>query len=223
MQGDTTPDLAQLYRDGRERMTKLLADLDDAGWATPVAACPGWDVKAVVSHLVGIQEDVAAGTLAGIPTEEQTAAQVARHRDTPPADLLARWAELSPDFEALIAQLQVWPAALDVGTHEQDVRTALGRPGARDSTLIRTGAHLLASQLDAGAPIEFDLDGTTVRSQPSEGEAALRLRTSAFELFRLRLGRRSREQAAALDWSGDPAPVLDALFFFGPRPDPLVE
>lgn len=221
MQGDTT-DLAAHYRGGRERLTELVADLDDAGWATPVAACPGWDVKAVVSHLVGIQEDVAAGTLAGVPTEEQTAAQVARHRGTAPADLLGRWAELSPGFEKLIDQLRVWPAAIDVGTHEQDVRAALGRPGARDCALVVEAAHVLAAQLDAAHPVEFDLDGTTVRSL-GDGDAALRLRTSAFELFRARLGRRSLAQVTALDWSGDPAPVLDALFVFGPRAEPLVE
>ena len=35
--------------------------------------------------------------------------------------------------------------------------------------------------------------------------------------------RRSRQQVAALDWSGDPTAVLDGLFVFGPRDDALVE
>jgi uncharacterized protein (TIGR03083 family) len=222
VQGDARPDLAAHYRGGRERLSGLVAGLDDAGWATPVAACPGWDVRAVVSHLVGVQEDVAAGTLAGIPTTEQTDAQVARHRTTAPGALLDRWAELSPGFEALVDELGIWPAAIDVGSHEHDVRSALGRPGARDCPLVLEAAHGLAGQVDAGAPIAFTLDGVTVRSQGA-GEPALGLRTSAFELFRLRLGRRSRAQVAALDWSGDPEPVLDALFVFGPRPDALVE
>lgn len=37
------------------------------------------------------------------------------------------------------------------------------------------------------------------------------------------LGRRSRDQVAALDWSRDPEPVLDHLFVFGPSPLPQEE
>lgn len=227
MDGDATPGVGELYREGRERLTALLEGVDERAWATPVAACPGWDVHDVIAHLVGVQEDVAAGTLAGIPTDEQTAAQVARHRTTTPEGLLGRWAELSPTFEPLVGELRVWPAAIDVGTHEQDVRTALGLPGARDCRLVRTAAPVMAAQVDAGVPIAVDLDGTEVRTRAPEGdgagEPALRLRTTPFEVFRLRMGRRSRAQVAALDWSGDPEPVLDALFVFGPRPDDLVE
>lgn len=47
--------------------------------------------------------------------------------------------------------------------------------------------------------------------------------TSAFEIVRLRLGRRTREQVAALDWTGDPEQILDDLFVFGPAQHPLVE
>jgi hypothetical protein len=33
------------------------------------------------------------------------------------------------------------------------------------------------------------------------------------------MGRRNRRQVAALDWSGDPKPVLEHLFVFGPADD----
>jgi hypothetical protein len=42
-------------------------------------------------------------------------------------------------------------------------------------------------------------------------------------VLRLRLGRRTPAQVAALDWSRDPAPVLDHLFIFGPAERNLVE
>ena len=45
---------------------------------------------------------------------------------------------------------------------------------------------------------------------------ALELTTTWYEAFRWRVGRRSRNQLAALDWSGDPSPVLDHLVVFGP-------
>ena len=37
------------------------------------------------------------------------------------------------------------------------------------------------------------------------------------------MGRRSRAQLAGLDWSGDPAPVLDHLVVFGPSPLDIAE
>ena len=40
---------------------------------------------------------------------------------------------------------------------------------------------------------------------------------------RSRTGGRSRGQLAALDWSGDPAPVLDHLVVFGPARADIIE
>ena len=42
----------------------------------------------------------------------------------------------------------------------------------------------------------------------------LTLRTTDFEVLRMRLGRRSRRQVAALDWSEDPGDVLDEVSVF---------
>ncbi len=49
------------------------------------------------------------------------------------------------------------------------------------------------------------------------------LRTTPFEVLRLRLGRRSRSQVAAMDWSVPPGDALDGLFVFGPTPVALDE
>jgi hypothetical protein len=37
-------DLARLYRETRERLTALVAGLDETQLAAPVPACPGWSV-----------------------------------------------------------------------------------------------------------------------------------------------------------------------------------
>jgi hypothetical protein len=37
------------------------------------------------------------------------------------------------------------------------------------------------------------------------------------------MGRRSRAQLLAMDWSGDPAPVLDHLAVFGPAAQDVME
>jgi uncharacterized protein (TIGR03083 family) len=213
------------YRRSRERLTALLGDVDEAGWQAPVAACPGWRVHDVVGHLVGIVEDAMAGRMTVIPPPaEQTNEQVERHRDDPPELLLATWTEAAGPFEPVITQLEAWPAAIDAHSHEHDVRAALARPGARDDELVLVAARLMIEMLEVDGTISVDLgDGTDpVSSTPRPGPDYL-LRATPFEVFRLRTGRRSRDQVTALDWSRDPGPVLDALFLFGPAEAPLVE
>jgi hypothetical protein len=60
------------------------------------------------------------------------------------------------------------------------------------------------------------------RAGPTDG-TELRLATSQFEAFRWRMGRRSRAQLAALDWSGDPSRVLDHLTIFGLSSADIIE
>ena len=40
-----------------DRLDDLLAGLDDAAWGTPTCL-PGWDVKAVVAHIIGTESEV---------------------------------------------------------------------------------------------------------------------------------------------------------------------
>lgn len=46
------PSVGDRYRSTRERLTALLEPLDADGWATPVAACPGWSVRDVQQVVV---------------------------------------------------------------------------------------------------------------------------------------------------------------------------
>jgi len=70
-------------------------------------------------------------------------------------------------------------------------------------------------------------DGTTSVTGDQDAESAVNLRgVSRFELFRSRLGRRSRPQVRAYDWAGaddDIETVLGDWFSFGPSPLPIVE
>jgi len=218
----TTPGPGHHYARARGRLVALLDDLPAADWERPVPACPGWRVRDVIAHLSGTIEDALAGRLTGPPGPDQTAAQVARHRDREPAALLRSWDEAAAPFEDVITQLGIWPAALDAVSHEHDIRGALGRPGARDDESVVMAAHLLVEHLDTPCALRVDLGDEVVASPPADGPE-LTLRTSAFELMRFRLGRRTRDQARALAWSADPDPVLDHLFVFGPAAAPLVE
>ena len=56
-----------------------------------------------------------------------------------------------------------------------------------------------------------------------EGEPAAALAADSWELLRVLAGRRSRDQIATLDWTGDPEPYLPLLPAYGERDDALVE
>jgi uncharacterized protein (TIGR03083 family) len=209
------PVLSQLYGDSRARLLSLVSGLDEQGLATPVPACPGWSERDVVAHLTAVAVDVLEGRLTGPPTEEQSTAQVARFEGRPLPEVLARWDELAPGFTETIDAFEVWPAVLDVAAHEQDIRGALGAAGSRDADVVCLGADRLLRWMQPPVPLRVVVEDETYDLGP-EGDAAIVLRTERFEAFRWRLGRRSRNQLANLDWTGHPAPVLDHLVVFGP-------
>ena len=216
------PDLVRFYRESHARVVDLVRDLDPGGLDTPVPACPGWCVSDVVAHVTAIAEDVSAGRLTRPPTDEETAAQVARFAGRPIDDVLQTWDEHAPALEEVIAAFNVRPAVLDVLAHEHDIRGALGRAGARDDEAVLTGAEMLLGFLAPPVPLTVRCDGFEVRVGPAEGQP-LGLRTGHFEAFRWRLGRRSRAQLAGMDWDGDPSAVLDALALFGPARRDVIE
>ena len=217
-----TPDLAGMYRETRERLTALVSGLDEARLATAVPACPGWSVADVIGHLAAIPEDALAGRLTGPPSVAETAVQVDRFRGRPMARTLTGWTSMAPQFEEIVAAFEIWPAVIDVASHEQDIRGAVGQPGARDTGVIRELAGWLVTRLRPPVPMRVTFEDTQILIGP-DGEPVLGLTTTRYEAFRWRMGRRSRSQLAALDWSGDPSPVLDHLVVFGPAPADVIE
>ncbi len=151
-----------------------------------------------------------------------------RNRHARVDELLDRWAQQAPGFaDALQAMGETRPP-IDVHSHEHDLRQALGRPGARSSVIVETAGSSLAS-LDGVAvrlTVELD-DGRVVASGDPDSTSTVVLRgVSVFELFRSRLGRRSREQVRDDDWNGSDADVEAILvrwFSFGPSPLPIHE
>ena len=216
------PDLSWLYRDTRERLVLLLSELDGVALAARVPACPAWSVREVVAHLTAVSQDVLAGRLTRIATEPETAAQVARFKDHDLAGILAAWDEVAPQFERLVGSLGAWPAVIDIASHEHDIRAAVGRPGARDAEIVWQSASWLLTRLRPPVPLRVAVEDAEFRAGPDNG-TELRLTTSRFEAFRWRMGRRSRAQLAGLDWSGDPAPLLDHLTIFGPAARDIIE
>jgi uncharacterized protein (TIGR03083 family) len=215
-------ELGEHYRHSRERLVDLLHGADDTTWKTPVPACPGWTVHDVIGHLLGNTEDFGSGRLTGIPDEALTSEQVERHRHDEPDAMLERWSDLSTPLLAALTEGGSWPPVLDVGSHEQDIRGALSHPGARDDKLILDGVRWMMRVVDVDANITLDLGDVVLQSPPKPGPDYM-LRANAFEVFRFVLGRRSRDQVLALDWTPGIDDLVDRLFVFGPATAALVE
>ncbi|HEU5081821.1 MAG TPA: maleylpyruvate isomerase family mycothiol-dependent enzyme [Acidimicrobiales bacterium] len=209
-----TPEIASTYLDARRRIDDLVRPLAADDLARPVPACPGWTVHGVVSHLVGIVDWAGAGRLQGLPTDDDTAAQVAERVDVPTVELLDHWADTAPGMADFGAAADIWPIAIDAVTHEHDIRHALGDRAGRDEPAIELLAGVLLGSWSPSRTVQVVTPSRTATCG-ADGEP-LTLRTTDFEVLRMRLGRRSRRQLAALDWSDDPGDVLDEVAVFPP-------
>ncbi|MHC9296092.1 maleylpyruvate isomerase family mycothiol-dependent enzyme [Mycobacterium sp. LTG2003] len=209
------------YQETKDRIGALVSE-SDALWDTAVAACPGWSVRDVLAHMTAVAEDWVSGRLAGAPTDEQTAAQVARFKAFDAAGILTAWNDAAAELARRADTDGLKPPLGDVVVHEHDIRAALGRPGARDSAAARDVSDQLLAMLRTPVPLVVTVEDAEYRSGPDAG-SELRLDTTRFEALRWRTGRRSRAQLAAMAWSGDPTPVLDSLYLFGPANTDLIE
>lgn len=216
------PLVARLYQETRARITALVTGLDDAGWSTAVSACPGWSVRDVVVHVTAVADDWVSGRLSGAPTDEETAAQIVRFRDHDVGELLSTWTEAAAQMVRQAETAGVKPPLGDVTVHEHDIRSAIGHPGDRDSAAVQLSSDQLLTNLRTPVPLRVTVEDAEYRSGPDDG-CEIGLRTTRFEALRWRTGRRSRAQLVAMDWSGDPTPVLDHLYLFGPAHADIVE
>lgn len=208
-------DIADIYRETEARIRDLLLGSDAAAWQCPVAACPGWSVRDVVSHLTAVAQDWAAGELSGAPTDKQTAEHVRRFADHHEDEILEAWSQSSDRLRHLAATAGLEPPLGDIACHEHDIRSALGRPGARDARSVRWTSDRLLVLLRTPVPLRVVVEDGQYRSGPADG-TEIELQTTRFETLRWRTGRRSPAQLAAMNWSTDPTPVLDHLCLFGP-------
>lgn len=186
----------------------LVGGLSEAEWlaASPL---PGWDVKALVSHMVGTesflsgvaapQPDIDVSGLDHVRNDIGTMNECwVRHLSAEPgADVLKRFKAITDDRRKALTSLpdEEWDAVtatpagpesygrfmrirvFDCWMHEQDIRTALGRPSSDDElagpvsplALDEAAATMgyvvgkLAKAPD-GSRVQFELTGPLARS-----------------------------------------------------------
>jgi uncharacterized protein (TIGR03083 family) len=215
--------IGPIYAEGRERLTEIVRSEDPEGHTSPVPGCPHWAVRDVIAHVTGVCADVLAGRMDGVATEPWTAAQVADRKGASLSEILAEWAQVSPQVEAMAPHFparmdEQW--VLDLTTHEHDIRGALGQPGARDAAGVLVALDFAATMGLAQSVAARGLPAVLVKAGDREfavgtGEPAASVEGTPFELLRAMTGRRSEAQVRALRWDGDVDLVVPA-FEFGP-------
>ncbi len=182
----------------RARSIALLRTVSDAEASTPVRTCPGWTVKELACHLYGVCDDLLHSRLTDIGSDAWTDAQVRRHGTKTLGTILDEWEASAARFDELVPLIPE-PSnrqlVMDQVTHEQDLRLALGAPGAQDDLAVSIGLSFLLLVL-----------GRTDASFADEVRASV---PSDFELLRALSGRRSAEQLEVLGI--DPTRLADHL------------
>ncbi|MBV9098805.1 MAG: maleylpyruvate isomerase family mycothiol-dependent enzyme [Frankiaceae bacterium] len=226
MNKPTGDDIARHYESAHARLAEFARGLSAEQANTPVPGTPGWTVHDVLAHLAAIPTDALAGRITGIPSDEQTATQVADRKDRDIAELLAEWGPNVPTMcDGARADLVPPNLAVDALTHEQDIRGALGAAPALTDEELRWATNLYAFGCGRGLkhagvpPLAIEATDTDFAFIAGIGEPEAKVRATEFEFFRALSGRRSRAQVAGYDWSGDLAPYLDRFSVFGALAD----
>lgn len=192
--------IAEDYLAAQASFAELARSLTADEWAREVPCCPGWTVRDVLSHVVGLADDVLAGRIEGAASDAWTAAQVERWRTSSVGELLDRWEQQAPQVAPMFDAIGETRPPIDCTAHEHDVRHALGRPGGRDGAIVAR----VAADLRDGLVVPPGLDD--------------------FELFRSRLGRRSAQQVRSYAWVVPPSEdQLRGWFLFGPSAVDILE
>lgn len=154
--------------------------------------------------------DILSGNMDGAATSPWTAAQVERGRDKSVTQVVDEWAEVAPGFETFLSSpdgAKAGAAVMDVHAHETDLRAAFGLEPELSDEVLAGAAERLREGFDSQVA--------------AAGLPAVTIDVPDFEMFRGRLGRRTREQVVAFGWSADPTPYLDTFFLFGPTDHPV--
>ena len=209
------------YTEAVESFVDFARTLTDADWATHVPCTPLWTVRDVLSHVSGVPDDGLAGRVDGAATESWTQSQVERNAELGVHELLDRMLGQYEALGANIDRMGEQRPPFDCHSHEHDMRHAIGRPGNRESAIIDDFAELMVGvfgDLPVRLTVTYEDDsGFVVGAHDATSDATISI--SKFDMFRSRLGRRSRDQVRALDWGGDDEAIDAAIagwFMFGP-------
>jgi uncharacterized protein (TIGR03083 family) len=201
-------------RETHVRIATLVGGLSAEQLQMLVPACPEWRVHDLVSHLTGMAVDF-CGDMAVVmgpgfwDHDEVDRREILARRGRPTGEVLAEWTDVSARFEEVVGGAEPPLAGAIVGDficHEHDLRGAVGLPAPSDAADVRLGidvyARSLARRLDAAGLGALVLRAGDREWTVGEGTPAASVTAAPFEMFRALTGRRTREQVAAFEWTG---------------------
>lgn len=224
------PDPVLRWRAAADRVSDLVlavASETPARLEQRVPACPDWTSRDLLSHMVGLATDVLDGDEPDDHNPGWTERQVAQRRDRDVTALVAEWRAHAAGLVEWMREHGSRPLN-DVVIHEQDLRGALDRPGARDTpelAIVRERmADRFANKVADLPPIALVGPGWTWVSRGRADEAPTRLEADDFDLARALSSRRTEAQLRSWTVRGDVGPYLPALAGLGDLPQaPLPE
>lgn len=190
-------EVVQAYLEFRDRIVTLIREIPETQASLSVPLCPNWEVSSLISHIVGIPEDILAGRMEGVGTDAWTQAQVDRHEGESLSRLADIFLSTAAEFDVVLPHIPSpvnSQLVMDAITHEHDLRHAVGRAGGQDSEGIEVALGFLLNTVEEKAPgraREFSQSGI-----------------SRYELLRSLSGRRSIEQMNQLGLDGSQIAAL---------------
>jgi len=187
----STDQVAVSYIALRARVIDLLRSTPESSGNIVVPCTPAWTIRQLVAHLVGVPEDILAGRMEGVTSDAWTQAQVERFGLLTLSELADLFETTAPKIDAIlhnIPQPIISQFVMDAVTHEQDMRSALGVPGGRDSKAVEVGVGFFLNLIEVSDPPLFDVLTTTS--------------ASSWDVLRSLTGRRTVEQMNALGLDG---------------------
>jgi uncharacterized protein (TIGR03083 family) len=214
-------DAIEEWSRAQQRVIDLVADLPPNRAALMVPACPDWTVRDLLAHMVGLGADVVAGDEPDDHNSTWTGKHVTERADHDVAALVAEWQAVAEPLRAWMRANNVRPLG-DVIIHEQDLRGALGAPGAQDTPGLQAIRERFASRFAGRVadrpPIALMGEHWTWISDGAPEDAAVVVRAPDFDLARALVTRRSAAQLHGWTARGDVSPYLDAFAMLGPLP-----
>lgn len=151
--------VCEAYRQTRQAVLDLLAQIPESSAELIVPACPEWTVQQTAAHLVGVPEDLLAGRMEGVASDEWTNAQVQRHAGESLDELRAALDATVTPFDAMLPAIP-HPSnsqlVMDALTHEIDLREALGLPIAESSLALSVARGWLLNMIEHRDQALFD-------------------------------------------------------------------
>lgn len=185
-------EVVRAYLEFRTRVVGLIREIPESQASLSVPLCPDWEVSGLISHIVGVPEDILAGRMEGVTTEAWTQAQVDRHEGESLSQLADALLATGTEFDVLLPHIPSpinSQMMMDAVTHEHDLRHAVGRVGAQDSLAVNVALGWLLNMVEEKAP--------------GQAQELVDSGVSRFELMRSLTGRRSVEQMKQLGLDGE--------------------